>query len=148
MSDTYARQNTVEREHLERLTSRLSDEDLKLALANGWSVATKLAHLAFWDEYVLALLKKWGRDGFTSSLVDVDVINEAVRALSKAIPPRATVELAQAAAEAIDAHLKSITPELRAAIEASGRTRLLNRSLHRREHLEQIEKALKRHDGA
>jgi hypothetical protein len=148
MSDTYASQNTSEREHLERLTSSLSEADLKLPLANGWSVATKLAHLAFWDEYVLALLKKWERDGFTSSSVEVDAINEAVRALSKAIPPRATVELARAAAEAIDAHLQKITPELRAAIEASRRTRLLNRSLHRREHLEQIEKALKRFDGA
>jgi DinB superfamily len=143
MSDTYAEQNTVEREHLERVTSNLSEKDLTCPLPNGWSVATKLAHLAFWDEYVLALLKKWARDGFTSISVDVDSINEAVRALSKAIPPRTTAELAQAAAEVVDAYLKSITPELRAAIEASGRTRLLNRSLHRREHLEQIEDALK-----
>lgn len=143
MGDTYAAQNTAERERLIRLTSNLGDTDLKRDLPNGWSVATKLAHLAFWDEYVLAQLRKWERSGFTSTSVEVDAVNEAVRSLSEAIPLRATVQLAQAAAEAIDAHLVGISQELRAAIEASGRVRLLNRSLHRREHLDQIEKALR-----
>jgi hypothetical protein len=38
--------------------------------------------------------------------------------------------------------LESITPDLEAAIEASGHVRLLRRAMHRREHLDRIESAL------
>jgi len=72
-----------------------------------------------------------------------DAVNEAVRSLSVAIPPKARAALAQAAAEAIDHALEGIAPELEAAIEAAGRVRILRRSEHRREHLDQIERALR-----
>ena len=74
---------------------------------------------------------------------EVDAINEAVRVLSAAIPLRAAAELARTAAEAIDRKIDGISAELAAAIEAAGRPRILRRSEHRREHLDQIEKALK-----
>ena len=71
-----------------------------------------------------------------------DDINAAVRTLSDAIPPRAAADLAVAAAAAIDRHLETISPDLRESIASAGGERLLNRSLHRREHLDQIERAL------
>jgi hypothetical protein len=53
------------------------------------------------------------------------------------------VELVRAAAAAaIDKRLESISPELRSALETSGRVRLLHRALHRREHLDESEPAL------
>jgi hypothetical protein len=142
MNDFYTADNASERERLIRVTARLSDEDLRRQLPNGWSVATTLVHLAFWDTYYLALLKGWERSGCVPSSVDFHAINEAVRILGNAIPAQATVQLVQAAAEAIDRHLEGIPPELRAAIETSGRFRILKRALHRREHLDQIESAL------
>jgi hypothetical protein len=101
-----------------------------------------LVHLAFWDAYYLALLKGWERSGYTSSATDVNAINEAVRFLGWAMPARAAVQLVQSAAGAIDQYLEGIPPELTAAIEASGRIRLLKRAMHRGEHLDQIEKVL------
>ncbi len=142
MKTTYAADNASQRERLFALTAKWTETDLTRPLANGWSVATKLAHLAFWDQYYLPLIEQWERTGFKSSSIDVDAVNEAVRFLSRAIPPTAAVQLVRAAAEAIDRKLESITPDLEVAIEASGRVRLLRRAMHRREHLDQIEEAL------
>ena len=76
--------------------------------------------------------------------IEVDAVNEAVRVLSAAIPPDAAVELARIAAEAVDRELEGLSPELEKAIEAANRPRVLRRSEHRREHLDQIERALAR----
>lgn len=45
------------RQRLERLVQGLSDEPLGLTTAYGWTVASLLAPLAFWDQRVLALLR-------------------------------------------------------------------------------------------
>ncbi len=147
MNVVYATENATERQRLFELTAKWTETDLTCQLANDWSVATKLAHLAFWDQYYLALFEQWERDCITPSAADVDAINAAVRFLSRAIPPRTVVELVRAAAEAIDRKLETISPNLEAAIEATGRVRLLRRAMHRREHLDQIERAL-RAEGA
>lgn len=141
-NDSYSTQNTAERQRLIRLTTHLSEQALNRPVGNGWTVATRLTHLAFWDQYTLALLKQWERTGYKPSSAEVDAINDAARVLSLAIPPKAAVQLAQAAAEAVDRHLEAINPELEAAIQASGRVWILRRAMHRREHLDQIEKAL------
>lgn len=142
MNERYTQENAAERQRLVTLTDRLTDAELDLELANGWTVATKLAHLAFWDHYYLALIHEWERTGFTTSSTSVEAVNEAARALSRVIPPAAVVQLVQTAADAIDRKLEGLSPELEAAIETSGRVRILRRALHRREHLDQIEKAL------
>lgn len=143
MNATYATENATERQRLFELTARWTDTDLTCRLANDWSVASKLAHLAFWDQYYLALIERWERDGFSPSAADVDAINAAVRVLSREIAPQAVVTLVRASADAIDRKLETISPDLEAAIEATGQVRLLRRAMHRREHLDQIETALR-----
>jgi len=142
MNEPYDKENTSERERLFKITASLREEDLRRPLPNGWSVATKLLHLAFWDRYCLALLKSWKSTTPSLSSLDVDAVNDAVRMLSGAIPLQTVPTLVREAAEAVDRHVAGISPELRSAIEALGRVRLLNRSIHRRAHLDQIEKAL------
>ncbi len=144
MSDNYIQENASERARLFRLTNGLTEDDLARPLPNGWSVATKLLHLAFWDHYCAALLKRWRNEIPSASTLDVDAINEAVRLLSLAVPRSAVVALVCAAAEAADHEAETLPPQLRAAIEAAGRGRVLRRSLHRRAHLDQIEAVLKR----
>ena len=143
MNQEYVEANAAQRQRLTRVTAGLTDAQLQREIGGGWSVAGKLAHLAFWDQFALALVRRWQREGVKSLPSDVDAINDAVRAVSGAIPPRACVALAQGAAAAIDHALEEITPVLEAAIEAAGRPRILRRSEHRREHLDQIEAALR-----
>jgi hypothetical protein len=120
----------------------LTEDDLSRQLPNGWSVGTKLAHLAFWDRYYLSLLQQWESTGFTSSPANADAINEAVRVLSRALPPMAVVPLVRDAAEAIDRKVEELTPELATAIESGGYPRIIRRAMHRGEYLDEIETAL------
>jgi hypothetical protein len=139
----YVAENAAELERLRGLVARLSDEELARPLDGGWMAATVLAHLAFWDRRNLALLERWRREGVVAPpKVDVHDINYALRTVSEAIPPRAAARLAVAAAEAIDGALAQIAPELAAQIEAVVGERALRRALHRREHLDQIERGL------
>ncbi len=142
MEDTYVENNAAERRRLVQLTGNRSEADLARRLGEGWTVATKLLHLAFWDLYAAALLRRWKRTGLAETAFDTDALNEAIRALSEEIPPRAAVRLAQTAAAEVDGEAEGLTPELKAAIEKAGRTRAVCRSLHRRAHLDQIAKVL------
>jgi hypothetical protein len=65
-----------------------------------------------------------------------------VSVLARSIPPRAAISLVLGAAEAIDLELEKITPALAAEILKQGHKRMLNRALHRNEHLDKIEKVL------
>jgi len=102
MNPIYATENAAERHRLFALTAKWTETDLTRELTNDWSVATKLAHLAFWDRYYLALIEHWECTGCRSSSAEVDAINLAVRHISRAIPPAAAVELARASAEGLD----------------------------------------------
>jgi Mycothiol maleylpyruvate isomerase N-terminal domain len=142
MDQSYVVENTRERQRLQTLSAGLSDEDLKRPLPNGWTVAITLAHLAFWDRQRLAVLKQWERAGVQPAPADADTINEGVRLLAAAMPPRRAAQLAVEAAEAIDQALEHMSADLLTAIEAGGQSRILRRSMHRRAHLDQIDAAL------
>ena len=75
----FIERNAVERARLEALVARLSNDDLARTLDGGWTVAAKLAHLAFWEQRALVLLAKWQREGAVRpSPVDEDVVNDAL----------------------------------------------------------------------
>ena len=143
MDRSYATENTRERQRLQTLIARVSDDDLKRSLPNGWTVADTLAHLAFWDRQRLAVLKHWERHGVQPAPADADTINEAVRVLAAALPPRTAAQLALDAAEAIDQALEQLSADMLSAIEAGGESGLLRRSVHRGHHLDRIEQALR-----
>jgi hypothetical protein len=142
MNEAYTRENDHERQRLMRLTTKLTEADLIRPMANGWTVATKLAHLAFWDLYWLALIDEWEKTDFDYSRSKFDAINHGVLVLSRLIPPTAVVGLVRDAADAIDRKLETVSPQLVAAIETAGCVHILLRAQHRREHLDQIETTL------
>jgi hypothetical protein len=144
MKEDYLFENQRERQRLQALVERLSDEELGCTLENGWTVAATLAHLAFWDQQRKALLLKWQQSGVEMIPQDNEAINEAVWLLADALPPRTAARLAAAAAETVDGILPQVPPDLAQAIVDSGYGRVLHRALHRGEHLDQIEDALRK----
>jgi hypothetical protein len=144
MDDDYIKENAKERDRLFKLTAGLKDPDLARPVGTAWTVATKLLHLAFWDRYAVELLKQWKTTTPSTSTLDVDAVNESVKALSTAIPHSAIGKLVRDSAEMVDREVESATPELRSAVTAAGRERILKRFIHRRAHLDQIETALGR----
>jgi hypothetical protein len=143
---SYVAENDAERERLRALVQRLSDQDFARPMDAGWTVAGVLAHVAFWDQRVVVLLDDWERRGpsWTPPLEDdrdVDWVNNAAKPLCLALPPRVAAELALSIAETVDRRVAAVSDAL---IEANTRAGALNwrRAQHRREHLDEIERAL------
>jgi DinB superfamily len=144
-SSNYLAENAATRERLQSVASRLSDADLARPVGESWTVASTFVHLAFWDWCRLALLQRWELLGVEAAQFVPDDVNAGVQALAMAIPARETIQLAMKAAQAVDHEIEMLPAELAAAIEASGNTRVLRRSIHRNLHLDDIEKALATH---
>jgi len=86
--------NKASREKMRALIENMSYEQLALPTVAGWTIASTLAHIAFWDNRVLYLLNHWKESEIVPSPYDVDAINEAHKPLCLAMPPRTAAELA------------------------------------------------------
>jgi hypothetical protein len=144
MDRPFVVENAKERERLRALVAGLTDEELSHPLGTDWTVAVALAHLAFWDQRSLVLMRKWGENGVSPCPIDIEVINETLLPLWAALPPGTAADLALAAAEAIDRGLAEAPEALIVAIERMGEKFRLYRSEHRKMHLDQIEEVLKK----
>jgi len=149
MAPSYVTDNNHERARLRALVDRLSDGELARPLDAGWTVAGVLAHLAFWDQRALILIERWEKEGpraVPRSIegADVDWINDSAKALCLALPPRAAARLAVAVADAVDRRVEMLSAELIAANAAAGGPINLLRAEHRREHVDEIERAVGR----
>ncbi len=141
---SYVAENDRERRRLEALVGKLDDAALGRAMPAGWTVAAVLAHLAFWDQRIILLSEQLKR-GASVPQVDggnVDWINDAAKPMQLALPPRRAATLAVEAARAADQTLATLSDDLLAKNAAAGRPLNLLRAEHRREHLDEIERAL------
>ena len=145
MDRPYIEENRQERERLRSFVERLTEEQLNTPLGEDWTVAIALAHLAFWDQRSLTLIRKWKLTGVVEpSPIDIDVTNEALLHLWRRLPPRATAELAVASAEAVDRELEDTADEMIVRIEREDDKTRVYRSIHRKMHLDQIEDYLEK----
>jgi len=144
MDRPFVAENAKERQRLISLVTRLTDEELRLPLDNGWTISVALAHLAFWDQRSLFLIRKWKKSGVELSPIDIDLTNDSLLSLWLALPPRAAADLAVSSAEAIDRELQEAASDLISAIDGLGEKFRLYRSIHRKMHLDQIEEILKK----
>jgi uncharacterized damage-inducible protein DinB len=145
-SRSYVADNDAQRARLEALVARLSDAELQRPMAAGWTVAGVLAHIAFWDQRAIVLLERWQKQGVVpppEAEGQVDWINDAGKPLFLALPPRRAAELAVAAAREADERARALPDELVAKNASVGTPVQLVRALHRREHLDEIERALR-----
>ena len=85
MSRKFISDNNKSRYRLRSLVERLSDQDFAKATAAGWTVSSLLAHLAFWDQRAVILLRVWKEAGVSPSPVDINVVNDAAKVLCLAI---------------------------------------------------------------
>jgi hypothetical protein len=143
MADAVDERNSASTERLAAIGTRLSEAELATEIDVPWTAAGLFAHIAFWDRFVMERWKLAAeRGGRTPAGADfMDRINDASLDQWMAIPPSAAVELCVAAARDVDAFVVGIPGDVRAEIAAEGRPRLLDRSLHRGEHLVTLEAA-------
>jgi hypothetical protein len=142
MERPFVIENALERKRLRDLVKKINDEDLIIPLYEGWTVAVALAHLAFWDQWSLTLLRRQKNFIKSREIVDTDVVNDTLVPLFLGIPPRCAAELALSSAEAIDKELEEAPDELISEIEKLAHPWRLYRSKHRKLHLDEIEAVL------
>lgn len=124
---------------------RLSDAELTRPIDPPWTAAGLFAHIAFWDRFVHARWLLAARMG-SRTPVDLDdplleLVNEASLQQWVAVPPRVAIEACFHAAAQLDVLIESLDEGVVAAVHVR-RPRLVDRSLHRIEHLITIETAL------
>ena len=134
--------NRAATERIRSIGGRLSDDQLRTPVGEHWTVAITMAHLAFWDRRALDSLQRSVAAGRPEA-ADVDiVVNDLSLPLWAAIPPREAVRLALEAAEATDAFVATLDGPLAEQLLAA-HVRWVRRSLHRTEHLDEAEAALR-----
>ena len=145
MERSFVKENARERERLISLVESLKDEELILPLGDDWTIAIALAHLAFWDQRSLFLVRKWKKSGDVEfSPIDMDVTNDSLLALWRALSPRVAASLAVSSAEEVDRELEETPSDLISKIESIGEKNRVYRSVHRKMHIDQIEDLLKK----
>ena len=139
---SFIEKNRLSTERMRTLAARLSDAELQRPVGQHWTVAITLAHLAWWDRRVLYCLEITKRDGKLFA-PEVDIfVNDLSLPLWAAIPPRAAARLGIETAEDLDRQLEDFSPALLEEIYAYNKRWVL-RALHRNEHLDEAEAALK-----
>jgi hypothetical protein len=142
MDRSFVEQNSASTERLKKLVKKLGDQDMGRKVGGDWTVAVALAHLAFWDRRVQFVLDRTQRDGKLSA-VKIDVIvNDLLLPTWEAVPGAQAARLAVETAQALDSQLEGFPEALLDQVKAHN-PRGVNRALHRDEHLDGLDQALK-----
>ena len=134
--------NRASTERIRALAGRLTDDEMQTRVGEHWTVAIVFAHLAWWDRRVMYVLDMTERDGklFTP---EIDIfVNDLSLPLWAAIPPRAAARIAIETSETLDKRLEEYSPQLLEEIYNYNK-RWVIRALHRGEHLDEADAALK-----
>lgn len=134
--------NRASTERMKNLIAGRSEADLLRRVGEHWTVAIVYVHLAFWDRRVLTAVNGSERDGklFKPEL-DI-ILNDISLPLWAAIPPREAVRLGLESAAELDRRLEAFAPALLEEMYTYNK-RWVVRALHRNEHLNEAEAALK-----
>src|SRR5882724_8540448 len=139
---SFVEKNRAATARIRALVESLSDDDLKQPVGEHWTVAVALVHIAFWDRRVLIVLDATEREG---KVVPPDVgiiVNDISLPFWLAIPPREAALIAIETAETLDQRLENYPPELLEQVHEFNK-RYVFRALHRGEHLDEVDAALK-----
>ena len=148
---SYLQRNEASLDRLTELAGRLTLEELVLGVGDGaWTVGQVLGHLAFWDRFLAA---RWraalasGPGEQPTSLPHelADMLNDGLLPMWGAMAAgagRAAIDDALAAARAVDGIIAGLPAKTPVEAILAERPALLDRSIHRLEHLAAIDLAL------
>ncbi|HEX9017795.1 MAG TPA: maleylpyruvate isomerase N-terminal domain-containing protein [Anaerolineaceae bacterium] len=138
----FIERNRASTNRIRTMAARLSDEEMRRPVGEHWTVSVVFAHLAFWEQRALFVLDKTEHDGkLFVPQIDI-IVNDLSLPLWKVVPPRDAARLALETAEVVDQRLEAFPRTLLEEIYAYNK-RWVDRSLHRNEHLDEAEAALR-----
>jgi hypothetical protein len=142
LDPSYIDQNRASTERIRALIARLNDEEMQAKVGEHWTVTIALAHLAFWDQRVRYILDITERDGKLFDLEIDIVVNDLSLPLWAVIPPRDAARICVETSDALDKRLEEFSPQLLEELYNHNK-RWVVRALHRNEHLDEVDAALK-----
>ena len=146
LDNSFAELNRASRERIRALAERLTDAEMQTKVGEHWTVGIVFAHLAWWDQRVIHILEMTERDGKLFPLEIDTVVNDLSLPLWAVIPPREAARIAIETSEILDKRLEEFSPSLLEAVYNHNK-RWVVRALHRDEHLNEADAALKVRDG-
>ena len=142
MDRSYIEKNRASSERIRALAERLSDEEMQTKVGEHWTVGIVFAHLAWWDRRVMYVLDMTEKDS-KLFIPEIDIfVNDLSLPLWAAVPPREAARICIETAETLDRRLEEFSPELLEEIY-NYNNRWVIRALHRGEHLDEADAALK-----
>jgi len=143
---SFERANDESRARLAALVDELTPARMTVDLGGGWTVATALGHMGFWDRWQAERLTRllageWSADEESVVLAE-DLANEALDPYWLGMDAGLAADLALAAATRIDGLIVSVPDSLVERIEATPGAYVLHRDRHRNDHLDQIARGL------
>jgi hypothetical protein len=142
MDRSFIQLNRASSSRIRTLASQLNDQQLLKPIGKNWTVAITLAHLAFWDGRVMHVLDVTEQNG-KLSIPEIDIsVNDFALPLWAAIPPREAARIAVETAKSVDERIENFPAALLEEIYNHNK-RLVVRAMHRGEHLDEVDAALK-----
>jgi len=142
MDRSFVELNRTSRERMLAIADRCSDEEMLTKVGEHWTVAIVYAHLAWWDRRVMYVLDMTEKNG-KLFIPEIDIfVNDLSLPLWAAVPAREAVRIAMENAEAVDKRLEEY-PETYLEEIFRYNKRWVVRALHRNEHLDEAQAALK-----
>jgi hypothetical protein len=143
---SHVERNVASRERLQSVLERLPAGALDRPVDGEWTPGALLAHVAFWDRLVAGRWRLAQRRGMASpaDLDDdvADLVNDAALSAWRLVDGDRLTALVLSAADEVDELIAGLSDASVDAAAAAGRPRLVDRSFHRTEHLDTIERAL------
>ena len=142
LDQSYIEQNRASTERIRVLAGRLTDDEMQTKVDEHWTVAIALAHLAWWDRRVMYVLDMTEKDR-KLFIPEIDIfVNDLSLPLWAVIPPRDAARICIETSEMLDKQLEEYSPGLLEEIFNYNK-RWVIRALHRNEHLDEVDVALK-----
>jgi hypothetical protein len=122
--------------------ANLSEAEFQTRVGEHWTVAIALAHIAFWDRRVMYSLDRTEQEG-KLYIPEVEVaVNDLSLPFWEAIPAKEAVRLAIENCEATDKRIEEYPQNLLEEVY-NYNERWVVRALHRNQHLDEVDAALK-----
>jgi hypothetical protein len=142
LDPNYKELNRASTERIKKLAASLTEERMQTRVGEHWTVAIAFAHLAWWDRRVMYVLDMTARNG-KLFIPEIDIfVNDLSLPLWAVIPPREAARIAIETSEDLDQRLEAYPQDLLEEIHAYNK-RWVVRALHRNEHLDEVDAALK-----
>jgi len=140
---SYKDLNRASTERIKKLAASLTDQEMQTRVGEHWTVSIALAHIAWWERRVMYVLDMTTKEG-KLVLPNIDIIvNDISLPFWAALPAHEAARIAIETSENVDKQLEVYPQDLLEELYNQNK-RFVIRALHRNEHLDEVDAALRR----